>query len=122
MKTFILYDDQRPNADGTRVLLSGLRLERFKKNPVMLYMHYRAATQGTKPDGSEVIGRWENIRIQEHQLLAEAVFDEQDPLASRIARKVEDQFLKGASIGIEVHRTSEDKKRQTTPDRRAAAS
>ena len=110
MKTFILYDDQRPNADGTRVLLNGLKLERFKKNPVMLYMHYRAANQDAKPDGSEVIGRWENIRIQGHQLLAEAVFDEEDPMAKRIARKVRDQFLKGASIGIEVHRNSEDKK------------
>ena len=109
MKTFVLYDDHRPNADGTRIHLSGLHLERFKKNPVMLYMHYRAATPQEKPDGSEVIGRWNNIRIQDNQLLAEAVFDENDAFAQKIARKVADGFLKGASIGIEVHRSSEAK-------------
>lgn len=109
MRTFILYDDARPNADGTRVRLEGLQLSRFKKNPVMLYMHNRAEPQGHKPDGSEVIGRWEHIRIQGSQLLADAVFDEKDNLAKKIARKVKEGFLKGASIGIDVHRTSDAK-------------
>ena len=57
MTSFVLYDDIRPNADGSRVLLSGLSLERFRKNPVMLYMHERGMSAGTSPRGSEVIGR-----------------------------------------------------------------
>ena len=110
MNTFILYDDALPNADGSRVLLQGLRLDRFQKNPVMLYMHNRAEPHTQKPDGSEVIGRWENIRIDRSRLLANAVFDEKDPLAKKISRKVKEGFLKGASIGIDVHSISDSKK------------
>ena len=98
-RSFVLYDSALPNADGTRVLLAGLSLERFRKNPVMLYMHHRGVLS---PAGSEVIGRWENIRIAGTQLLADAVFDEKDEWASKIARKVEEGFLKAASIGIDV--------------------
>ena len=107
MNTFILYDDSLPNADGSRVQLRGLQLDRFQKNPVMLYMHNRADPHTCKPDGSEVIGRWENIRTEGRKLLADAVFDEKDPLAKKIARKVKEGFLKGASIGIDVHSTSD---------------
>ena len=106
--TFVLYDDRLPNADDSRVLLSGLHLERFKKNPVMLYMHNRAIWG--EPSGSEVIGRWENIRVKGTQLLAEAVFDEKDEVAAKLARKVSEGFLRGASIGIDVHRTSDEEK------------
>ena len=60
MQTFVLYDDTRPNADGSRVLLSGLSLEHFRRNPVMLYMHGRGLSFDASPSGSEVIGRWEN--------------------------------------------------------------
>ena len=115
MHTFILYDDTLPNADGTRVQLSGLRLDRFKKNPVMLYMHNRAEPHTHKPDGSEVIGRWENIRTEDNRLLADAVFDEKDPLAKKIARKVKEGFLKGASIGIDVH-SSRDARSEKLPN------
>lgn len=40
---------------------------RFKKDPVMLYMHARE---------KGVIGRWDNIRTEGSQLIADAVFDE----------------------------------------------
>lgn len=109
MKTFILYDEKIINRDGTRVLLNGLKLEAFKKNPVMLYMHSRG-TDNKSPSGSEVIGRWENIRLQGAQLLADAVFDEQDEFSKRIAQKVKENFLRAASIGIEVIASSEEEK------------
>ena len=108
MNTFILYDDSLPNADSTRVLLEGIELSRFKQNPVMLYMHHRGHLDKNRPSGSEVIGRWENLRIEGTQLLADAVFDEEDELGKKIASKVKRGFLKGASIGIDVADTSED--------------
>lgn len=90
--TFILCDGNRVNSYGFRTDLSGLDLERFKSNPVMLYAH----------DPSDVIGRWENIRVEDNQLKADAVFDTDDEQGKRIAGKVERGFLKGCSMGIHV--------------------
>lgn len=90
--TFILCDGTRVNSYGFRTDLAGLDLERFKSNPVMLYAH----------DSSDVIGRWENIRVEDNQLKADAVFDTDDEQGKRIAGKVERGFLKGCSMGIHV--------------------
>lgn len=89
-KTFILSDGSRVNNHGFRIQLSGLNLDRFKQNPVMLYQH----------DMERVIGRWENIRIEDNKLLAEAVFDTGDTLGAEVARKVEEGFIKGCSLGL----------------------
>lgn len=88
--TFVLSDSSKRNSKGFRVALSGGRLDRFRDNPVMLYDH----------DHKQVIGRWENIRIDDGKLKADPVFDVDDPAAAEIARKVEKGFLRGASIGI----------------------
>ena len=39
-KSFILSEESI-NDRGFRVLTGGINLERFKKNPVMLWMHHR---------------------------------------------------------------------------------
>lgn len=90
--TFVLCDGNRVNSYGFRTDLAGLDLERFKSNPVMLYAH----------DPSDVIGKWENIRVEDNQLKADAVFDTDDEQGKRIAGKVERGFLKGCSMGIHV--------------------
>lgn len=87
--TFILHDESL-NTYGFRMLLSGIHLEEFRKNPVMFLNH---------EDWRLPIGRWENIRIEGSQLLADAVFDEHDEEALKVKRKVEDDFLRMASIG-----------------------
>ena len=102
--TFTLYDDHYATNDGMRVLLNGLSLRAFIQNPVMLYMHNRG---GNNPTGSEVIGKWENIRLVGKRLLADAVFDANDQLAQKIASKVTRGFLSGASIGILIKETSQ---------------
>lgn len=91
--TFVISDES-VNSYGFKVITSGISLERFKKNPVMLYMHER---------GTGVIGRWENVRIKNKQLLADAVIDETDELGSKISKTVENGFLKSASIGIRIN-------------------
>lgn len=90
---FILNDETKVNQYGFRVLNAGLDLERFKANPVLLDSHRSWNTDG-------VIGRWENIQIEGNLLTAEAVFDESDPIAKKIADKVAGGFLKGASLGL----------------------
>lgn len=89
-KTFILSDETL-NSYGYKVLTSGIDLSRFKANPVMFYNHNRE---------SGVIGRWENIKIEGYRLLADPVFDEADDFARKIKNKIENGFIKSASIGI----------------------
>lgn len=88
-KTFVL-SDETVNSNGFRVKTAGINLDRFKKNPVMLDLH----------DRGKVLGRWENIRIENGQLLADTVWDEEDPDAKRIKGKVDRGFIKGASSGL----------------------
>lgn len=90
---FILNDETKVNQYGFRVKNQGLRLGRFRANPVILDSH--------KEGNEAVIGRWVNIQIEGHLLTAEAEFDEQDPNAQIIASKVERGFLKGASLGLD---------------------
>lgn len=91
--TFILNDETKTNSYGFRVLNSGIDLTRFKSNPMMLDFHQSGS--------GAVIGRWENIRIEDSLLKADAVFDEKDENAKRIKGKVEDGFIKGASLGLD---------------------
>lgn len=89
-KTFVLSDETL-NCYGFKVCTKGINLEAFKANPVMFYNHSRELG---------VIGRWENIKVKGSQLLADPVFDESDEFAMKIKNKVENGFLKSASIGI----------------------
>lgn len=90
-KTFILSDGS-VNSYGFTVDMSKLNIDRFKQNPVMLYNH------------NELIGRWENIRIENGQLLAEPVFleDEGETIALKVKNRVDKNFVKGASIGMHI--------------------
>lgn len=97
--TFILSDESI-NSYGFRVLTSGINLERFRKNPVLFYGHRT---------WSMPIGRWENIRVEDGKLLADAVFDESklDEQAEKVKAKVEQGILNCCSIGFRVVETSE---------------
>jgi hypothetical protein len=72
------------------MLTSGANLDEFKKNPVMLLMHN---------DWDMPIGRWENIRVEGTQILADPVFDELDEKAAKIKGKVDRDFVRMASVG-----------------------
>lgn len=88
-KTFILHDES-VNTQGFRMLTSGADLSIFKSNPVMLLNHN---------DWDLPIGKWENIRVEGTQILADADFDENDERVKTILDKVERGYLKAASIG-----------------------
>ncbi|MGD1960548.1 MAG: hypothetical protein ACFB2Y_16935 [Fulvivirga sp.] len=107
--TFILSDES-VNDFGFRILTDGIDLTRFKKNPIMLYGHIRAF-EGKGKDGTILpIGRWENIRKKDGQLLADAVFDEDDKFAMKVASKVDKGILNAASSGLDLTEYSEDPK------------
>lgn len=88
-KSFVLHDES-VNTYGFRMLTSGCDLTEFRKNPVMLLNHN---------DWSTPIGRWENIRVEDGKILADPVFDLSDERGAEIARKVEEDFIRMASIG-----------------------
>lgn len=88
-KTFILHDDS-VNTYRFRMLTSGANLEEFQRNPVM-FLHHQ--------DYDLPIGRWENIRVQGNQILADAIFDEEDEQALKVKGKVDRDFIRMASIG-----------------------
>jgi hypothetical protein len=97
-KTFILHDET-VNTHGFRMLTGGANLSVFGSNPVMLLNH---------DDWAMPIGRWENIRVEGTQILADAVFDEKDERALQVSGKVERDFIRAASIGAWVDEASED--------------
>lgn len=98
MKTFVLHDES-VNSYGFRMLTAGAVLEEFKKNPVMLYNH---------DDREMPIGRWDNIRIEDNRILADAHFDELDPRGKEIARKVDAGYINACSIGAWVLESDSD--------------
>ena len=102
--TFILHDFTRPTHAGDRLLWEGLDTTAFRENPVAFYMHVRPFDGGSPG----VIGRWEHLRLHEGKLLADLIFDEKNPLAAELKRKVEDDVLRAASLGVAVQETSDD--------------
>jgi hypothetical protein len=89
-KIFVLSDGRNTNSKGYRIAVAGIRMERFALNPVMLKEH--------NPD--IVIGRWESWKKENNQLTALPVFDTDDPVGKEVARKINKNFLRCASIGI----------------------
>lgn len=86
---FTVHDDS-VNTYGFRMLTEGANLEEFRKNPVVLYNHN---------DWEAPIGRADNIYKENGKLVAEIVFDEEDPKGAEIAGKVERGFLRMTSVG-----------------------
>lgn len=92
-KTFVVSDEST-NSYGLNILTNGIDLSRFEKNPIMFYQH----------DSQKVIGKWENVRKEGNQLLADAVFDTESELGKDVSRKVKQGFLKATSLGISFQR------------------
>ncbi len=86
-----VVSDETLNSQGFIVKTAGINISKFKQNPIMLYMH----------DRGQVIGRWDNIKVENNRLVADAVFDEGIELGAKIKHQVEERFLRCASIGIE---------------------
>lgn len=89
---FVLNDESTANSHGFRLLNGGGKFDRFRANPVMLHSHNR----------DQVIGRWDDLKVEGSELRAVPVFDTDDPEANRIAGKVDRGFVKACSPGIYI--------------------
>lgn len=95
-KPFVFNDQNQVNSYGFRIITSGINLKRFKKNPMMLNNHWNST--------SNVLGRWENVKVDKDLLLGEPVFDMDDEDAALVAGKVDREFIKSCSMGISFNR------------------
>lgn len=101
MKEFVVTDESI-NSYGFRVLTAGIDTKRFKANPVGFFNHNRddvfSATGYTGP-----IVRWEHLKVNDKgEMTGTPVFDTEDPVGMAVSRKVENGFIRGASIGISI--------------------
>lgn len=99
----VIISTEAVNCYGTRVLTSGIDLEQYKRNPVLLWMHRRSFEPGAMP-----IGRIENLRVEDGKLIGTPVFDQNDDFAKQIESKWENGFLRMASAALEPLATSAD--------------
>lgn len=104
----IILSNSSLNRRGYRVLTSGLLLEAFIQNPVMLYGHFRDEGSPMWCD-YKPIGYWDDIKVEGDILSAIPVFDKVDDLSKTIAAKYEAGTLRAASIGIYILATSSEK-------------
>lgn len=93
---FIL-SDYSLNSHGVRVSTKGIRMESFINNPVMLYNH----------NMNKVMGKWTDLSKRDGKLYGTAEFDDSDPEAIKVRKKVEKNYIKGASIGISINKVEE---------------
>lgn len=104
----IILSDSSLNRYGYRVLTEGLDIEAFKKNPIMLYMHFR--DEGSPLWGeTKAIGHWEDIQIEGDILSAIPVFDKVCDDSKTVAAKYEAGTYSAASIGFRIIATSANK-------------
>ena len=99
----VIISTEAVNSYGTRVLTSGIDLEQFKRNPVLLWMHRRAFDGQSMP-----IGKIDNLRIEEGKLIGTPIFDQNDEFARKIESKWESGFLRMASAALEPTEVNPD--------------
>lgn len=93
----VRISNERLNSYGTRVLTSGLNIEQYNRNPVLLYMHQRG----------QVIGLVKDLRVEGADVTGELVFDEATELSRRCKQQWEFGSLKMVSVGIDILEMSE---------------
>ena len=95
-KKEVVISTERLNCYGSRVLTSGIDTTQYEKNPVLLYMHQRYGRENMP------IGRIENLRLEENQLIGTPVFDMDDDDAKKIESKWDNGFLRMCSPSSEI--------------------
>ena len=94
------------NSYGTRVLTSGISIDQYLKNPIILSNHHRP--WGGDPNEVGIIGRMENLRFDGDRLIGTPVFNSKDPAAARIEQQFNDGFIHMVSAGLEILATSDE--------------
>lgn len=86
------------NSYGSRVLTSGMNVEQYCRNPVLLYMHQRG----------NVIGYVKDLKVENGEVTGEPVFDEATELSRQCKKQFEFGSLRMVSAGIDILELSEE--------------
>lgn len=95
-KKRFVFNDESENSYGFIIPTTGIDISRFKKNPMMLDGHISL--------NSYVIGKWDDVKVDDSVLTGLPVFDTEDENASKIAGKVERGFISTCSMGVRFNR------------------
>lgn len=108
--TFVISDESVLNAHGFRVMTEGINLGNYTKNPIVLWWHKRPSPWEGRNGDDEVmpIGKASNLRKENGQLLADIEFDQDDDFARKIEKKVDNDFIRMCSPGLDPVTISED--------------
>ena len=104
---FVLTDSTL-DSHSERILVDGVDLKRFKANPIMFYNHLTSSKVTFEKGKVLPIGRWENIKKENGQVVADALIDMDDEFSAKVANKVEKKIITSASIGLSVKAVSDD--------------
>ena len=96
---FIICDES-VNRYGWRLLVGGIDLTGFNKNPVLVMQHNTFAVS---------IGRWKNLRIENSELKGTAEFDRNDDDAVKLYWKYKDGYMSAVSLNVIPIEESKDK-------------
>lgn len=111
--TFVVSDESIVTTYGFRVMTAGIELVQYKKNPIILFYHKRPSKwEGKQDKNSEVlpIGKATKVWKEDGKLMAEAVFDLNDPFAAIIEDKLTNGFMRMCSPGLDPITVSDDPK------------
>lgn len=108
--TFVISDESVLNSHGFRVMTDGINLANYEKNPLVLWWHKRPNPWEGRNGEDEVlpIGKASNLRKEGTQLLADIEFDQDDDFARKIEKKVDNDFIRMCSPGLDPVTISED--------------
>lgn len=95
---FVICDNTL-NRNGWRLLVEGIDLSGFEKNPVCCLHH---------STWEAPIGKWKNVRVENSQLLGTVEFDRNDEEAVRLYWKYADGFMSACSLSIKALEESVD--------------
>lgn len=96
MSKRVRITNESVNSYGFRVLTSGIDLEQYRRNPVLLYMHERG----------NVIGYVKDLQVENGEVTGELVFDEASELSTRCKKQYEVGSIRMVSIGLDPKETS----------------
>lgn len=91
MSKRVRITNESVNSYGFRVLTSGIDLEQYRRNPVLLYMHERG----------NVIGYVKDLQVENGEVTGELVFDEASELSIRCKKQFEVGSLRMVSVGLD---------------------
>jgi hypothetical protein len=88
--------------DGLDLQMDRVRLERWRANPVVLLEHFPLTINADMP---AVIGRADNIAVDDDRLRADVTFDTGSKLGGEIDRLYRQEFMHAFSVGFDFGRT-----------------